>query len=387
MRVDRSLKYKTSNSFFLFGARGTGKTHLLNRWFGGQQRVLSINMLKASEERRYGDSPDVLSEELGKAHYDWVVIDEVQKVPAILDVVHHEIETHGTRFALTGSSARKLKRGGANMLAGRAFVYYLFPLTHHELGDAFDLHDVLHFGALPKIFSLTGEEEKRLFLDAYVDTYLREEVLQEQLIRSLPPFRRFLDVCGQSSGTIVNESRIARDIGADPKTVKSYFDILEETLLGIRLPACTASIRKQQLLAPKFYLFDTGVKRALDGSLVKPRPSSQEYGVLFEHFIVNELWRLNHYHQQRFRMSHLRTKGGAEVDVVLERADLAMQLVEIKYSEHVDPTAISHLIQLKADFPDYRAICLSREPRRRDYAGVEIFPWREGIREVLCLAT
>lgn len=387
MRVERSLKYPHSNSFFLLGARGTGKTHLLNQWFGGQPRVLSINMLKASEERRYADSPDVLSEELGKAPYDWVVIDEVQKVPAILDVVHHEIETRGTRFALTGSSARKLKRGGANMLAGRAFVFYLFPLTHHELGDAFDLHDVLHFGALPKIFSLASEEEKRLFLDAYVDTYLREEVLQEQLIRSLPPFRRFLDVCGQSSGTVVNESHIARDIGADPKTVKSYFDILEETLLGVRLPACTASIRKQQLLAPKFYLFDTGVKRTLDGSLVKPRPSSQEYGVLFEHFVVNELWRLNHYHQKRFRMSHLRTKGGAEVDLVLERADLPMQLVEIKYSEHVDPTAISHLIQLKADFPDYRAICLSREPRRRDHAGVEIFPWREGVCEVLGIAT
>jgi predicted AAA+ superfamily ATPase len=307
------------------------------------------------------------------------VIDEVQKVPALLDVVHHEIESRGVLFALTGSSARKLRRGAANLLAGRAFVFSLHPITAFEATPDFSLDEALQWGTLPRIFSLAKDSSKELFLDAYVHTYLREEITAEQLVRNIQPFRRFLEVAAQASGTIINFSAIARNIQVDVKTVQNYFSILEDTLLGSLLPAFNRSVRKQQLQAPKFYLFDCGVKRAIEETLRFTPLSSQERGPLFEQFIINEVRRLNDYYRTKYSLSYLATAGGLEVDLILSRARREPIFIEIKASKTVTKEQLSHLRSLRAEFPSYRYLCLCRDSHPRLVEGIEVLPWRDGL--------
>ena len=382
--IPRACNILKTNSFFLFGARGTGKTSLLRELFQ-DKTPLWIDLLKASDEQRYSNNPDRLIEEIDaqKIKPEWVIIDEVQKAPKLLDIVHHLIEERKIKFALTGSSARKLKRGAANLLAGRAYVYHLFPLTHRELGEQFNLQDSLRWGTLPKLFAIENESEKSLYLESYAQTYLKEEILAEQLIRSIAPFRKFLEISAQTSGTIVNFKSIAGQIGADPKSVKKYYEILEDTLLGFFLPAFHRSLRKQQRLAPKFFLFDIGIRRAIEGVSQHPiSENSYEYGRAFEEFVIAEAMRLNSYGRKNFKFSYVRTEGGAEVDLVIERPGLKTVLVEIKSSATVLDRHLSHLAAFKKDFPSFEAICLSREPRARRNEQVTIYPWQEGLTQL-----
>jgi predicted AAA+ superfamily ATPase len=190
---------------------------------------------------------------------------------------------------LTSSSARKLKRGSANLLAGRAFTYKLFPLTHLELAKQFDLNQALTYGTLPKLLEYEDNNDKVEFLRSYTQTYLREEIQIEQLVRRLNPFRDFLELAAQNNGEILNYTKISRDIGVDHKTVANYYQILEDTLVGFYLPPFHKSVRKRQLESPKFYLFDTGVKRALERSFNIPlNKRSYAYGKAFEHFVILE---------------------------------------------------------------------------------------------------
>jgi len=373
-----------TNSFFLFGARGTGKTSLLKDLFEDKE-PLWIDLLKASDEQRYSNNPDRLIEEISAQRVvpEWVVIDEVQKAPKLLDIVHHLIEEKKIKFALTGSSARKLKRGAANLLAGRAYVYNLFPLTHRELGEKFNLLESLRWGTLPKLFAIENEAEKSMYLESYAQTYLKEEILAEQLIRSVAPFRKFLEISGQTSGSIINFKSIAGQIGADPKSVKKYYEILEDTLLGFFLPAYHRSLRKQQRLAPKFFLFDIGIRRAIEGVSQHPlSESTYEYGRAFEEFVIAEAIRLNSYGRKNFKFSYIRTEGGAEVDLVIERPGTKTALVEIKSSATVLERHLSHLIAFKKDWPDYEAVCLSRESHARRVGDVTIYPWQEGLTQL-----
>jgi uncharacterized protein len=385
-RLSNILK---THSFFLFGARGTGKSSLLKQHFQAnnvtspEEQVIWIDLLQAKQERDFALNPDRLSEitkDLKPG--SWVIIDEVQKVPRLLDVVHREIEENKLLFALTGSSARKLKRGGANLLAGRAFVYHLFPLTHRELGESFNLASALRWGTLPGLLELSSDREKELFLDSYVHTYFREEIIAEQLIRAIDPFRRFLEVSGQCSGTILNYRKIADDIRSNEKTVKNYFDILEDTLLGFYLPAFHVSIRKQQKTAPKFYLFDPGIKRSLDNLTTVPVTSSAEYGLAFEHFIICEMKRLSSYLGKNYRFYYLATKGGLEVDLAIERPGAASILVEIKSTDQVQPRHLAHLTSLKADCPQYEAYCFCQEVTPRRVDGVRVIHWMDGFKEI-----
>ncbi|MCB0331023.1 MAG: DUF4143 domain-containing protein, partial [Bdellovibrionales bacterium] len=316
---------------------------------------------------------------------EWVVIDEVQKVPKLLDVIHFEIEhrpeakRRSLKFAMTGSSARKLKRGASNLLAGRAFTNNLFPLTHVEYGSDFHLMDILHWGALPYLSQLTSDEERKAFLDSYVHTYLKEEIFQEQLVRNTTPFRKFISIAAQSSGSILNLNKIASDLGVDWTTVKNYFEILEDTLLGFMLPAYSKSLRKQQLKASKFYLFDIGVQRALTNSLKIPVGSGQILGPLFEHFIVCELHRLNEYRRADFQLSYLATQGGLEIDLIIERPGAKDVLVEIKSTERVQESHLKHISAMSADFDQFEAICISRESSPRKVGKVMILPWKNAF--------
>jgi predicted AAA+ superfamily ATPase len=373
-----------TSSFFLFGARGTGKSTLLRQLFAAD-KPLWIDLLDPEQEHRYSVRPRELMEQIRAAldRFDWVVIDEIQKVPKLLDVVHAAIEAHGVRFALTGSSARKLKRNSVNLLAGRAFVYHLFPLTSSELGNAFDLTKAMHYGTLPGLLPFAGDDERKAFLRAYALTYLKEEVWFEHLLRKLDPFRRFLEVAAQCNGEIVNCSNIARDIGTDHKTVSSYFEILEDTLLGFLLEPFHASVRKRQRQAPKFFLFDLGVTRALGGTLnVELVPGTYGFGRAFEQFVLLEIVRLSNYRQKDYRFSYLRTKDGAEIDLIVERPGSRLALVEIKSTDRVDERDIRDLSRFLPDFPDAEAFCLSRDKVRKKIGDILAVPWQTGLEEL-----
>ena len=379
--VKRTQKLSQNNSLFVFGARGVGKTTLIRDLFAGPQ-TLWIDLLSQEDEENYRKSPSTLSHELNKSSYKTVVIDEVQKVPKLLDIVHMEIERQkGIQFVMSGSSARKLKRGAANLLAGRAFTYHLYPLTCFELGSAFELNQVLQFGSLPSLFEYESLDDIRQYLRSYVRTYLREEIQIEQIVRNVEPFRSFLEVAAQVSGKIINYSKISDDLGVDDKTVKAYFQILEDTLIGFRLPAFHRSVRKRQRSQSKFFLFDLGVKRALQNLLTVPvEPQTFEYGSAFEHFLILESHRLNEYHQKDFNLSYLRTKDDAEIDLVIERPGQKDLLVENKSYTRINPKHVNPLKKFKDDWDrEAEAQIWSNDPRPKVINDVQCLPWQEAL--------
>ena len=341
----RLLKLPAAQSFFLFGPRGTGKSTLLRQGLPAGSAE-TYDLLDPVEEDLFNRDPLELERRVAAlpAQTKWVVIDEIQKAPRLLDLVHRLIEKTSLRFALTGSSPRKLKRGVSNLLAGRAFVRHLYPLTHRELGPRFDLLHALRWGTLPKVYQLATDEERADFLRAYSLTYLKEEIAAEQIVRKINPFRGFLEVAAQSNGQILNYAKIAQDVGVDPHTVQTYFGILEDTLVGFRLPAFHRSIRKRQQSHPKFYLFDTGIKRALERAFHQSLvPRTTAFGNAFEHFLILEIARLNDYYQNDYSLSYLRTKDDAEVDLILERPGAPLLLIEIKSTARVTERDVAAL--------------------------------------------
>lgn len=379
----RLLNPTKSNHYFLFGARGTGKSTLL-RTLEEPDTTLFIDLLNPSMESRLSLNPQALAEIVHGLPdtIRTVVIDEVQKVPRLLDVVHALIEEKKKRFILTGSSARKLKHGGANLLAGRAFVYDLFPLSVFEIGERFDLNEVLRFGLLPKTFELSSNEDKIEFLMAYAHTYLKEEIFAEQIVRLLDPFRRFLEVAAQSNGKIVNVANMARDVGVDDKTVRSYLSVVEDTLLGFLLEPYHSSFRRRLSQKPKFYLFDLGVTRALARQLsLTLAPGTSAYGDAFEHFIILECRKLASYFRLDFRFSYIHTKDDAEIDLVVERPGLPLLCIEIKSSDSVSVEDVRKLARITRDLPNCEAVIFSNEPIARRIDDISIVPWKDGLRK------
>ncbi len=381
---NRTIRLPKNNSFFLFGARGTGKTHLLKERFK-ETPALYIDLLDPEQNYTFNLRPRTLVEQLAALTSDteWVIIDEIQKAPKLLDIVHQQIESSHFKFALTGSSARKLKHGGANLLAGRAFVFHLFPLTAQEIGEQFSLQKALAWGTLPRVVTLESNDDKRDFLRTYAHTYLQEEITQEQIVRRLDPFRRFLVVASQMSGQIINFSKIAREVGGSTPTVQSYFQILEDTLIGFLLEPFHESVRKRQRGNPKFYLFDTGVQRALNNTLrVELAPQTYAFGVAFEHFIVNEINRLQSYAKKDYRLSYLRSKDGVEIDLIIERPGLKRALVEIKSTERVTEDDVRSLERLGKDVSNSEAFCFTCGPVPKKIGSVSCFHWQRGLIEI-----
>lgn len=386
--IQRIVKPPESHSFFLFGARGTGKSTLLkgNPRFN-KSDVLWIDLLQPEEHERFEQNPSELTHRLKQdPKIRWVVIDEVQKCPKLLDLVHLHIEESKRNgkpilFALTGSSARKLRRGQANLLAGRAFLRSLYPLTHLELADAFHLEEVLHWGSLPQTFSYDKKESKIEYLNVYSRTFVAEEILAEQVVRNLPPFKKFLQVAAQSNGQILNTSKIGREVGVDYKTVQSYFQILEDTYVGFFLPAFHHSFRKSLSQKPKFYFFDLGVNRSLSKTLVSELvPNTFAYGNAFEHFVIAEVFRLNDYFEADFSLHYLRTKDDVEIDLVLQSHGKAAVFIEIKSSSKIREEDIKSFSHLAEDFPGKKTLyCFSQDPTAKRIGSVECLHWREGL--------
>jgi uncharacterized protein len=241
----------------------------------------------------------------------------------------------------------------------------------------------LMYGTLPGLLKLNTGEEKMSFLRAYALTYLKEEVWGEHIVRKLDPFRKFIEIAAQCNGEIINYANIARDVGVDIKTVQSYFEILEDTLLGFVLEPYHQSVRKRQRQAPKFYLFDTGVRRALDRTLtIELKPGTYAYGKAFEHMVIAEAVRLNEYRQKDFRFSYLRTKDDAEIDLVVERPGASTALVEIKSTPQVDDRDTRTLERFASDMPKSAAFILSTDPMAKRIGKVKAFPWQQGLKEL-----
>jgi predicted AAA+ superfamily ATPase len=377
--IKRSIAFPPKLSFFLFGPRQTGKSTLVRERFAGE-KMWTVDLLNNDVFLHYARDPHLFRLEAEKQFkredIRVVFVDEVQKVPALLDEVHGLIESFpGRRFILTGSSARKLRRGGANLLAGRAVERHLFPLTYAELGDSFDFDEVILNGSLPVLLD-RSPEEKRDMLRAYVHTYLREEIKSEGLARNVGDFSRFLEVAAAQCGEQVSFSAVARECGVSVHTVQTYYGILEDTLVGLRLLPWRKSVRKRLSLQPKFYFFDMGVTNAVNRRLQEP-PDPLTKGRLFEQFIVLEVHRRLAYRGSEAALFFWRTSNGAEVDVLIERHGRIRAAVEVKLSPRVAGANLTGLRSFREDHPDVPLFLVNTGRNAVDVEGVSILPWRE----------
>ena len=358
-------------SAFLWGPRKTGKSTYLKVSYPNS---VVYDFLQTDLFLELSKRPSLLRERLlAKNDYTLdhpVILHEVQKVPQVLDEVHWLIENKGLRFILCGSSARKLKRGKANLLGGRAWRYEMFPLVTAELGDL-DLLRVLNSGMIPDHYMRDGY---RKALKAYTQDYLKEEVFDEGLTRNIPAFSRFFDAMGYSHGELTNYSNIARDCGVDSKTVREYYQILVDTLLG-KMIAPFKRRQDRQVISrtSKFYLFDVGVA----GSITK-RHLEEEKGELFgkalEHFIFMELSAHNSYNELDYEINFWRTKSGLEVDFVLGAGEVA---IEIKGTNRVDKRDLRSLITFMEEYSPRKSMVVCNEREERVYKEIQILPWRK----------
>lgn len=361
--IERKLNIPSAleDSIFLFGARQTGKSTFLRTRFPNS---IYIDLLDTSVASRFRRTPSLLYDTLiDKPQGTLVIIDEIPEVPEMLNEVHRLISEKGIVFILCGSSARKLKRKGYNTLGGRAYPVYLCPFVSAEIPD-FSLNHALNYGMLPPHY-LSNNPSKRL--SAYIDIYLKEEIKQESLVRNLSAFQRFLEVAALTDGEMVNYNNIAQDCGVSANTVASYFDILEDTLVGFRMPAFSKVMKRRLVQAPRFYFFDVGIVNHLLHRSNLERGTA-EYGHAFEHLVIQELRAWLTYSESDEQLSFWRTHTGLEVDTIVGDARLA---IEIKSVEEVLPRHLKGLRSFAEDYPTARQIIISLDPFNRSMGNIE----------------
>lgn len=346
-----------------------------------ERASLYYNLLKTDEYLRLSENPSLLREEVlaRDKNVKYVIVDEIQRIPLLLNEIHLLLGSpHSPYFCMSGSSARKLKRSRANLLAGRAWTYHLYPFTHRECSPDFSLNKALTRGTLPPAYLEKDEIAVGKTLKAYVETYLEEEIKAEAIVRNLGGFLRFLKLAGNENGNIINYSTVARETGTSYQTIKEYFQVLEDTLVGFLLLPFHKAYRKRLVKHPKFYFFDTGVQRAVTGKLALPlEKGAPDYGRAFEHFLILEIIRLAAYEEKDYVFSFYRTESGAEVDLIIETPRGDTFAVEMK--------AVSNPVS-----SDYRGLhsfaeisrnavlcCVCLAPRRRISGKVHIMPWQE----------
>ena len=375
MIIQRTLNLSNllkKKSFFLFGPRATGKSFIVEQQLG--KNALVLNLLHGSLSLRLMSQPSDLERLImARPECDLVVLDEVQKIPQLLDEVHRLIESKGIRFLLTGSSARQLRRGAANLLAGRAWQANLFPLTSHEINQ-FDLTRYLQYGGLPPVY-LSEEPQEELY--AYVDTYLKEEIQAESIVRKLPAFTRFLPCAALASGHIINFSSIASDTGISMSTVREYYQILEDTFMGYLVPGWTKSQKRKAASTAKFYWFDLGVRNTLIG-LDSISPHTDQYGLLFEHFIACELRAYLSYKRLRYPISYWQTRSHQEVDFIIGD-EIA---IEVKSTTKVMNKHLKSLRLIAEEKLCQKYILVSQDPFPQRVDNIDIIPWNNFLKQL-----
>jgi len=362
-----NIKLPAGQSAFLWGARKTGKTTLLRQQFAN---AFWIDLLDFDLFLRLSQNPKELRQMIAAQAKKTIVIDEVQKIPQLIDEIHWLIENKRYQFLLSGSSARKLKRSNTGLLGGRAWRYELFPLVSNEIGSQLDLSKALCSGFIPAHYL---SSDFHMDLQAYINDYLKEEIQAEALTRNLPAFSLFLKSAALTNGMLLNYSNAARDAGVSAKIIREYYQILEDTLLGKRLLPWKQSKKRRLIDTAKFYFFDVGIVSGLLNyrSLT---PGTKEYGRAFEHFILQECWAYNHYSRKNLDLSFWRTVSGAEVDLIIGDGEAA---IEIKSSDHAGAqTKGLHLFSQEAKCRQY--FIVSRDPfPRKLQNGIQIIPWQQ----------
>jgi len=372
-----NIELPKGQSAFLWGPRKTGKTTYLKIHFPDS---IVYDFLKTDLFIEMSKNPALLREQLAAKTKEElkrpVILDEVQKVPQVLDEVHWLIENKGISFILCGSSARKLKRGHTNLLGGRAWCYEMFPFVTPEL-KKYDLLHILNHGMVPSHY--LQAEEYRKSLEAYVQDYLKEEVFAEGLTRKISAFSRFFEAFGYSHGELTNYSNVARDCGVDSKTVKEYFQILVDTLLAIRIqPFKKRQSRQVITKAPKYYLFDVGVAGFLTKRFLEEE-KGEEFGRALEHFMLMEINAYRAYGGKGFDINFWRTKSGIEVDFVLGKGKVA---IEVKGTSRLDSSAFKGLSVFREEYSPKKAIIICNEKEKRIHNSIEVMPWNSFLKEL-----
>jgi predicted AAA+ superfamily ATPase len=353
-------------SLFLWGARQTGKSTLLKTLFPD---ALWFDLLISIEYKRLSAKPDILRETvLANLNTKPVIIDEIQRIPDLLNEVHWLISNYGVQFILSGSSSRKILRSGANLLGGRALRYELYPLVSVEIPD-FDLMRAINNGLLPRHYDASHPQR---MISAYIGNYLRDEIVAEARLRDAGTFARFLEVAALTNGEMVNYTNIASDSGVSATTVKEYFQIMEDTLIGRYLPSFQKRPKRRVITAPKFYLFDVGVANSLLGR-GRIEQGTELFGKAFEHFIYQEIYAHSRYSENEYPIYYWRTASQLEIDFVLGDHEVA---IEVKATEQASDR---HLRGLKAFAEEYtvkKVILISNDPMPRLVNNILILPWK-----------
>lgn len=376
--IERKIKFNDhEDSIFLWGARQTGKSTLLMQRF---PEAKYYDLLESDLYERFRRQPSLLRNELSMIDSKTlIIIDEIQKIPELLDEVHWLMSRRNMRFVLSGSSARKLRRCGANLLGGRAIRQQLFPFVSAEIPD-FNLSRAINNGMLPRHYLIENPAKR---LQAYVGDYLREEIKEEALTRNIASFSRFLETAAINDGEILNYNNIATDCGVSAPTVKEYFSILEETLIGYTLPAYTKTVKRRMIQAPKFYIFDIGVVNYLTHRK-NLQPGSIDYGHALEHLIVQEIMAYLSYTESELQVAYWRTASGFEVDIVISEpySNEIKCAIEVKSCQEVQNRHLKGLRALREEHPQSRLVYISHDmaPRMTE-DGIEIWPVEDFLKQ------
>ncbi len=370
----RFVSYQNYSSFFIFGARGVGKSMWVKAEF---PNAIYVDLLSAKIFNELQANPSRLVQMITGKNPEWVIIDEIQKIPALLDEVHKLIEEKKIKFILTGSSARKLKQQGVNLLAGRALTKKMYPLTARELGSDFKLEKSLQYGQLPKAYLDPAPDE---FLHAYIKTYLKEEVMQEGLTRNIEAFARFLEAASFSQGQYLNICAVASDCHVERKTVEQYFQILEDMLLAYRLPVFTKKAKREITRHPKFFFFDVGVFRALRPRGPLDRPEEID-GPALEGLLLQELIAENEYLNRKYNFFCWKAQKSLDVDIVMY-GPAGLIAIEIKRTARLRGGELDGLKLFKKDYPMAKTYFIWGSDEERNIDGVNIIPMQKFLTQI-----
>ncbi len=362
----RLFKPCKEQSYFLLGPRGTGKSWFVENWY---KKALLFDLLDSRIYTQWNAHPELLSESIPNSFKGWIVIDEIQKIPNLLNEVHRLIEKRNLKFVLTGSSARRLKFKNTNLLAGRALTEHMYPLTAEELGSDFSLKKSLTSGHLPMAYRSKNPTK---FLSSYVHTYLKEEIQQEGLSQNLPDFSRFLESASFSQASVLNTSNVARECAVKRKTVQSYFSILKDTLLSYEIKPFTKKAKRKTIQSPKFYFFDVGVFEALRPK--GPLDNTADKGTALETLVLQDIMAHNSYKNLEYKIFYWHTRDHRyETDFILY-GTRGLKAIEVKLANQIRPQDLKSLKVFKKDYPQAKACVLYTGSRSYMLNDISILP-------------